>query len=352
MVGATQERKRRHAARKRLWGLAALHFAGIDISMANRQLVKPPDGNPFKAGVSPPPLTDPNDIAETFEGPIVRGANPAGDYCSAIADRYRLAERVEEHLPGSRQWLLEDIAFYFDDGAPDINASADSLEKVLGRLGLRRLSWNTATFGEKVFRDSYWQLAKRQLDYFATLPSIDYLQLLVCFAHEQVWLHPYAARRHERYLGMVLDALHTAVDTLCTHPLLGAADTGVDMEVELRSAFVQVRRNIEYFGLRSHARPSRHADPLLSPTLFVRDFKGFDDADFCAGLDFAVPIEQRENPRSTPFSVGTVPTFDEAAAAFDMLLARLDLPKDTRLVDFYVERSPCAVVWNRFQRCL
>lgn len=351
MVSAMEQRKRRHAVRHRLWGLGALHQAEIDIAMANRQLVRPASGVGFRAGVAPPPLTDAEDIQPTFEGPIRRGTNPTGNYCSAVAGNYNLADRVETHLPGSRRWLLEDIAFFFNDGAPDINETADSMDRILARIGLRRLSWSAAIFGEKRLRETYWLLAQRQLEYFATLPSPDHLQLLTCFYHERTWLAPFSAERQNRYIWLVQHACASAIDVLCTHPVLDAAHTGVDMPQEIRTAFDHVRRGIQYFGVRSHARPSRHAEPLFSPTLFIKDFDGIDDADLCAGLGFATTEEHQKNPKHGRYSLDIEPTRQESDRALLALLDHLDVPPDLHVRGYDAPRPHEEFFWKRFSTC-
>lgn len=352
MGGATAERRRRHAVRHRLWGLGVLAQAGIDLHMANRQLVLPPEGGGFRAGVSPIPLTERSKVDPTFEGSIQRGTNPAGKYFALGDARYCLAERVEEHLPGSREWLLEKLEPYFDDRAPDIGLARASQGAMLQQLGLRRLSWSAASFSEAALGETHWYLAQKQLEYLAKIPSPTHLQLLISFYHEQTWQHPLAARRHYRYMTLIRDAYELAVETLSSLPFLRLADTRVDMEREIDHAFRHVRGNIEFLGLRSEGTEADEENTLLSPTLFVQDFADFEDADFCAGLGYAVPLEHREDPqRYTRFSEGPEPTPQEALEALWQLLAHLELDRDTHLVDLHVTESSLAGIWSRFQRC-
>lgn len=335
----------------RLWVLSLLWRHRTTLDMLNRQLVHAPDGQPYVPGEHPAPFPVDTDAKPTFDRHLELGTRPNGCYHHDGHGAYNLFERVQSHDRESGAWLLEPLAPYFRAEVPPIDHAVDSLAACLGTLGLRRLSWSTAWFGARRYGESYWLLAQHQLEYFATLPTPSHLVLLITLWHQQLWAIPFSAPWHARYCQMLSEAFDAAVDGLTRHPMLETHPVGERMPDAIRTAFAHVHSELNYFGARSRVSPSKTPEPELAPPLFIEDFEGFDDADFCAGLGAAVPIEQVEGihpPRLTRYSDKAEPPLEASTRAFNNLLHRVD---GVDVFDRTGANENCATtehVWRRF----
>jgi hypothetical protein len=358
-VGQAERRAAIERARigPRLWVLSLLYRHQTTLELLNRQLLHVPDGRAYVAGVHPEPAPADGTIEDKFSRHLERGTSPDGDYYGGDQPRFNLAKRVQEFDPDSYPWLLNGLLPYLKVELPSIDSAVDTLAQTLNTLRLRRISWSAAWFGSWYCGESYWTMVKRQLDYYATLPTPHHLTMLVCLWHERLWAAPFSGAwqpKHDRYLALLSDAWDTAIVRLSKHPMLDVHPIGRSVGRDIQTALEFVRRNLSWFAMRSVISPSKEPEPVIVPSLFVRDFEGFEDADFCAGLGAGIPIEQVEGlepPRLTRYSNEPVPPPEAYAEAFEDLLAHFDPPEIREQLDAVEFSEANEHVWRRFGRC-
>lgn len=322
------------ALRSRLWVLALLeHLDVTELAPLNAQLVLPPADEGFVFGITPQPLRELCKEDLVFEGPLERGTDPAGRYFGKKEDsissergkshQFSLAERVEEHAPGSRRWLLEPVAPYFESALPTVSYALQARQLVLANLGLKQISWAAAEFGMRYARAEIERVAAMQYAHLASLSEPHYLCLLISALHEQCW--------HDSSSIFTADAaghVDLAFKALICHPMLTQHPLGDLARLELESARSHVLRAIRRDG--SHSVPADGMDrPQTSaPILFCRGFQDFSDANYVASLGWGVPSSHFERATPSQFyssETGSVPSREESLKALEKLLHHTDL---------------------------
>ncbi len=332
--------------RPRTWTLHLMHLLGVPVDDLNLQLPLPPTGRPFVLFKEPRPLEKLTKRDRLFQGPLERGTDPAGNYFGfgAGKDRYCLAERVDEHLPGSRAWLLEPLAPYLDADLPPVTVAIQTIAALLSQLKLRRLSADAVEFGAQGHGVLVHRLAETQLDHFSELPSPSFLTLLVALYHERCWADP-TSTQAER----LRCATKGAFETLMRHPMFSLHPAGKIALQEWERIADFLLWKIRRYGQRS---PAPESMPRLSrslPSLFCSEFVDFSDADYCAALGFATPIRHFLWPRLTRFSDNEHPSEAESTKAFLALvnhaaignMALPPVPEERPELKHFLQRFGC-----------
>lgn len=326
----------------RLWVLSLLWRHNTTLDTLNRQLLQEPNGRPFVPGVHPEPMPSRIPVEDTFGRHLELGTTPDGRYYGGDDGRFNLAERVRQHDPDSYPWLLSDLLPYFKAELPPVDHAVDTLAATLAALGLRRISWITAAYAAQILGDKYWSLIKRQLDFYATLPSPLHLTLLACLWHERRWcasLPDGTTVRTQRYLDLLSGAWDLAINSLSCHPMLATPHSDESLKSNIECALEHVRHNITWFAARS-ASSRRYPIADLDPPIFVRDFDGFNEANGHGGLHVRLPLSIQIPTAGCPKSPGAPIRPEESneehdglRAKFAALLAHFDapeLPRDRR----------------------
>ena len=287
------KRSRHQAFRSRLWTLRLMDALGASLDQLNCQLVLPPTNRPFVLGSEPPPLTPRTQREKTFQGPLERGTDPAGMYFGSTAERYSLAARVEEHVPGSRAWLLEDIAPYLERNCPPIGTAVDLQSAILSRLGLHCFSEAAAEYGFSEHPDLCHRLVREQLAWLAEVKAPEHLALLVAMCHIRHWLRPRTEEAFAFY-----KAVRLAFGALAQHSsVMRHTRGGRVLVAEVHSAAEHVVHSIKVYGHRSIAPENEFGQPQVptvpwhTHTLLCGASKRIGELDSAAALQVCIPME-------------------------------------------------------------
>lgn len=307
--------------RPRVWVLNLLHQTDASVDDLNRQLVLPSaGGRRFVLYREPPPLTKLTRSDQTFEGPLLRGADPTGRYFGNEEDRFVLAERVEGHIPGSRAWLLESLAPYLNPDLPPIGVAIDTLQDVLSAAGMWRISDAAMTLGARHYRGAIDRLAVAQRAHFAHVTEAWHLPLLVALYHEACWQDP--ASIHTDQLRGAVDFAFTA---LMAHPMFALHPAGEIALDELRQAQRHILAKVRKDGHRSSLPTGLVAPNRRWPSIFCHTAPGVRDADYCASLRVSLPLSHLLSPQRTAFATGDFPSEAEALCAFQTMINHASL---------------------------
>lgn len=313
---ATQE------VRAKVWVLKLLDRLGATIQQLNCQLVLPPEDFPFELGVRPKPLECAR-ADRTFEGPLRRGADPAGHFFGNAEDRYSLAERCEQHIPGSRSWLMEGLAPYLNDDCPDIGYAGELLRTVLRASGLHAVHPDAIRYLQKCFPLRVQRLALAQLEWLSEARRAEHVEILVALAHESQWRSPDGFEATQ-----CQDAILRVFTALSRQPWIQHPTVGSGVAESLLEAGGHVARQIAKCGHRSRSsnlddgshfpRCDRYSNlwPLL-----CRSSPDVDQLEDATSLQVSWPLQHLfRGPPATRCYVGDLPSPEESRKAAARLL--------------------------------
>lgn len=320
--------------RSRLWVLWLMERCDVlDLAPLNAQLTLPPARDGFVLGLSPQPLTELSKEDRIFEGPLERGTDPAGKYfgkrddlpsgASGTSSRFSLAERVEEHIPGSRDWLMEPMAPYLECALPPVSYALDVRRKILSQLGLRQIGAAATEFGLAHAEHDVTRVAQGQYQYLAKLTNPLHLPLLITILHEQCW--------HDPHSGSAADASRYTVeafDQLLRHPMMARHQLGKLVQSDLGIMRFLIPYTAKQDGAHSHPAPGMERPSTSVPILFCRNFDDFEDARYVASLGLIVPWPHYDRTVHSKFyrtDKALKPSREESLRALAELLQHADL---------------------------
>ncbi len=322
----------------RIWVLRLLHLFQAELWQLNAQLTLPPEpGERFQFGVSPCPI-DKRLVPNVFQQALDRGHDPSERlYLEPKIDgeRYNLFLRVAHHVPSSEDWLFQPFAQYFEDSLPDVANSAQLVNRLLRRLGLRRMGTSATEFAIDQIPRLVRRREERSMQAMAEAPDPLHVMLLLCLYHERKWHYPEAAETWNLDATCCSICRNFAARDEFTWSNQARAFSS-QIEQEFRSVVLKIRHN----GHHS-APPQYPVKGMLEPGLRGEDQLGilrsrrcvlcdpgpfFDDADLCAGLGYAIPISHFIYGKPTKYSAGAIPSKDESRRALAQLMRDADIP--------------------------
>ncbi len=170
------------------------HFSCASLEPLNAQLLWPPvPFETFEFGFFPEPLAK-RLTPKIFERAHDLGRNPDGFYTSEFHNpeiKFNLFERVVQRVPGSKYWLLREVAPFLRETPPSIDITADIARGLLDDLGLMVLERRCVAAWEHLSPESVARAENsttNALFFHTRLP--EYLALALSLTHLAVWNEP------------------------------------------------------------------------------------------------------------------------------------------------------------------
>lgn len=312
--------------RPRTWVLHLLHRYDVGLDALNAQLPLPPDPEGLVWGTRPEPLRELGKEDRVFEAALLRGKDPAGRYFTEretvlpgkrrthAPRKFSLAERVDQHVPGSRPWLFEPLGPYLETALPSIRDALATSAQLISELGFRRVSNPAIEFALQIDAARVHALAQAQYDYLACVTDPRHLSLLVTLLHEQAW--------HGRGLSHqdpLLESAHQAFHALIRHPMFEVHPYGEVARHEWQSLRCDVLNALMRDGCHSAPTPGMERPTRALPILLCRHFEGFEEADYAAALGWGTPLTHFIAPPGNRYMSSDHPLKAESQQALTVL---------------------------------
>lgn len=322
----------------RIWVLRLLCLFQAELWQLNAQLTLPPESSEeFQFGVSPYPI-DKRLVPNVFQQAFDRGRDPSERlYLEPKLDgqRYNLFLRVARHVPFSEDWLFQPFVPYLGDTLPDVAYSANLVNRLLKRLGLRRMGATATAFAIDQIPRLVRRREERSLLAMAERPDPLHLMLLFSLYHERKWHYPNSAETRS------LDGICcSACRSFAARDEFTWSEQALAYRSQIERELWKVVLKIRHIGHHS-APPQYPAKGLFDPgprgeaQLGILDARhcvicdpngSFDEADLCAGLGYEIPISYFIYGKPTAYSADAIPSTSESRHALSQLMRDADIP--------------------------